>query len=133
VAERLEMKGKPGRKRSPLWQYEAEIRRLFSEGWTYPQIAEGLERAGAKVSLNYLREWGAQHIGRVRGQATQPPAPAPIESAAAAAAAESKSEPVRPVAPAAAPPPGAGAADEFAALESEMASKAGRSIPKRKF
>lgn len=66
---RLQPSGKPGRKSSELWDYEAELRRLFAEGWTYPQMREALAKAGVKVSLGWLQKWARQHLGRVRGAA----------------------------------------------------------------
>lgn len=78
MIEKLQPVGQPGHKRSALWRYEGEIRRLIAEGWTYQQIADALKTAGLAVTVRALRDWALLNIGRRRGVVKSPPqAPTP--------------------------------------------------------
>lgn len=69
LQDKLEPTGAPAQKKSALWRFEPEIRRLIGEGWSYRQIAEALAKAGVTVSVSWLQRWGRTHLGRVRGAA----------------------------------------------------------------
>ena len=96
MSKTLSPKGTPAGKRSELWEYEREIRRLLGEQWSYLQIAEALAEAGVTVSVRWLRRWSLAHIGPVRHRrsagetAVLPPTP-PTASAAPAPLADGRS------------------------------------------
>lgn len=66
VTKILSPPGVPAGQRSPLWGYEAEIRRLLAEGWSYRQIAAALEKAGVSVTVGWLQKWGRANLGPLR-------------------------------------------------------------------